>query len=98
LGKSKGLIIAGMCVLAIGMLIGILGYSMLNSERINWWNAQMDLKHDQAVNDEYQVSVDQYNIILAESNIWEAQGRMMAGAMTMVLALGIMTAGLAFKK
>ena len=85
-------------MLAVGMFIGGLAYMMLNNERIDWWNAQMKLTYDQAMGNEYQVSMDEYNITVAQTNIWEAQGRMMAGLLIMILGVGVVSAGSVFKK
>ena len=95
---SKGLVVGGIGVLAVGMFIGGLTYMMLNNERIDWWNAQMKLTYDQAMGNEYQVSMDEYNITVAQTNIWEAQGRMMAGLLIMILGVGVVSAGSVFKK
>jgi hypothetical protein len=95
---SKGLVVGGIGVLAVGMFIGGLAYMMLNNERIDWWNAQMKLTYDQAMGNEYQVSMDEYNITVAQTNIWEAQGRMMAGLLIMILGVGVVSAGSVFKK
>jgi len=98
LGVSRSLALGGIVVLAVGLLIGVLGNNMLANERTNWWNAQMDLTRDQAMNDQVKISDDQYNIHLAENNIWEAQGQMAAGSLFMLLGVGIIGAGIAFKK
>jgi hypothetical protein len=87
-----------MVVLAVGMLVGLMGYGMLNSERINWWNAQMDLDRAQAVGDQELVDSASYKITVAQTNIWEAQGRMMAGLLIMVLGVGVVSTGSVFKK
>ena len=98
LGLTKSLALGGIVVLAVGLFIGILGGNMLAHERTNWWNAQMELTRDQAMNDQVKISDDQYNIHLAENNIWEAQGQMAAGSLFMLLGVGIIGAGIAFKK
>ena len=98
LEESKGLYVVGIVLLAIGTLVGSVAYLNLASERSNWWNAQMKLDYDIATNNENEMTVDQYNIRLAQSNIWEAQGRLSVGLMALVLGVGLLGSGLAIKK
>lgn len=98
LGEPKGWLVGGVCLLIVGMFMSSLAYLSLQSERSNWWNAQMELDWDEARGDLDGVGYDEYNIRLAESNIWEAEARLSLSLLAAILGVGLLGIGMLAKK